>query len=119
LKKAEITVTPHVVTGTDRGGEDLFLCFECTEDAEHHVVEPTDGNVSWDLEIDDDGEEVVSLSCTTDHYEHRWGGTPGDLYALAVQNGLLDKTKWQWYGPANQEPKQRWKYQLYVTGNAE
>jgi len=119
LKTATLTVTPHVVSGTNKGGEDLFLCFECTEDASTHEVTPEDGNVSWDLEFDDEGEKVVKLSCITDHYEHEWEGTPDDLYALAATNGLLDKTKWQWYGPADQEPKQRWKHQHYVAGNAD
>lgn len=117
LKTATLTVTPHVIHGINRGGEDLFLCFECTEDANTHEVTPEDGNFSWELEFDDEGEKVVKLSCFTEY--HEWEGTPDDLYALAVANGLLDKTKWQWYGPADQEPQQRWKYQHYVDGNAD
>jgi len=119
LTLATLKVTPHVVCGTDKGGEDLYLCFECTEQGDTHEVTPEDGNVSWQLEFDDEGEKVVSLRCVTDYYEHEWEGTPEDLLALAVENGLLDETKWQWHGPVSEEPKRRWKYQHYVTGNAD
>ena len=111
-----ICVTPEVVSGIDRNGEDFYLSFECVEEAESYEIVPEDGKVGWDLELDEEG-EVANLSCSTVHHCFKWEGTLDDLYVIAVKNGLLDQEKWEWFGPVNEPPKRRWRHKYFVDGN--
>ena len=116
---ATLVVIPHVVSGTERGGEDLYLIFRCTEESAEFEVSPEDGSVNWELEQDDETGETVGLYCQTEHYEHSWKGTPSDLLEIAFGLGLLDKSTWKWCGDSFEEPKLEWKHMFFVGGNAD
>lgn len=118
---ATVTVKPRVVAGTDKGGEDLFLDFECTEkDGEFEVVFEDGAECSWEFEVDEDDEEkVVSARCTSGYYEFEWEGTPEDALALALAAGVDKDSNWEWFGSVSEEPKKRWCLEHFADGNAD
>jgi len=113
-----VTVTPKVVGGTDKGGEDLYLVFTATgEVSDDFVVEPLPGDPDWDCDDEDDPEAV--WSCCTGHCEFEWSGTLKDLAEVAQAAGATRADSWEWYGPANQQPQKRFRYEHFVAGNAD
>lgn len=123
------TVEPHVVAGTDRGGEDLYLLFSAHEDdtVEGVLLELEDGDEVWNWEYEDeeaeedcdDEHEGKVYFCTTSQYKFKWEGTHKDLLKLFVENGGTDTNCWSWYGPVSEPPKKRFILKFYVDGNAE
>ncbi len=116
---AKLVVKPKVVVGEERGGEDLYLSFECTEDGTEFEVEPEDGDLYWELDQDDETGETVGLSCKTEQYEFSWSGTLDDVLKIALDLGLGDKSTWDWCGKAPESPKLCWKCLFHVDGNAD
>lgn len=90
-------------------GEDLYIHFECTGDGTEFEVVPKDGNLYWNLDQDDETGETVGLSCKTEHYGLSWSSTVADVLKLALSLGLGDRSTWEWYGAASEQPKLRWK----------
>ena len=117
----KITVKPRVVSGTGKGGEDLFLDFEATgAPSDTFTVDPVDGDPSWDCEGDGDEDDPANVwSCRTDAYEFQWKGTLADLHKLAIEAGVADVAEWEWSGNADLDAVQRFQYQHFVAGNAD
>ena len=112
----KVTVTPKVVGGTNRGGEDLFLVFEATADGcDALTVEPRPGDPDWDCDDELDPEAVWSVR--TGHYEFEWSGTLEDLAEVARQ--LIATGSWEWYGSTSQQPQKHFRCEHFVAGNAD
>lgn len=122
----KVTVTPRVVSGTDRGGEDLFLDFAADEfDTGPLQVELGDGDPSWDFADDYDEDEdgnptpESTVSCCTGHYEFEWKGTFAQLVALVRETGVTSEQNWRWTGPASSPPVKVFRHEHFVAGNAD
>lgn len=122
----KVTVTPRVVSGTDRGGENLFLVFAAEgEISDTFTVELGEGVPDWEVgenyDEDEDGNPTPEseLSCCTGHYEFEWKGTLKQLAQLAVEAGCQNEANWQWCGPVSGPPVKRFRHEHYVCGNAE
>ncbi len=123
-----LVVSPRLEQGVERGGEDLYLEIECVGEATEFeqlgentefVVEPENGDIDWELELDDETGEVVNFSCESYRHGFSWSGTKDDVRELALGLGLLDKSTWSWCGKALEPPKFRWKDLSFVDGNAD
>ena len=119
----KVTVTPKVVGGTNRGGEDLFLVFEATgEVSDSFVVEPLPGDPDWDCDDELDPEAVWSVR--TAHYGFEWSGTLKDLAAI-VAGDVTNPRSWEWWatyrerGSTSQQPQKRFRCEHFVAGNAD
>ena len=109
------TVKPYGVTGTHRGGEDLFLVFDAVESdtVEGVSLKPENDLLKWNRD------EAGNYWCKTNHCEHKWIGTLQDLLDLFVKVGGSDRTRWSWYGNVSQPPKKRFTYEYFVKGDAD
>ena len=138
----KVTVTPRVVAGTDRGGEDLFLDFVAYHDGdtppvEESVEEVQLGLEEWDgltevldEETCDGGPEVCYRTC---HYEFEWTGTGKGALQAEFQSynednqGAVRKVESVFRNPANwhychkpgEPPRLKCCWEHYVDGNAE
>ena len=117
----KVTVTPQVVSGTNKGGEDLFLDFEAIgEPSDTFTVEPTSGDPSWNCDGEGDEDDPTNVwSCCTEHYEFKWSGTLADLHKLAVEAGVTDSAEWEWCGKVGGPPERRFRHEHFVAGNAD
>ena len=121
----KVTVTPRVVGGRTRGGEDLFLDFEATgEPSDTFTVEPVPGDPtgdpSWDCEGEGDEDDPTNIwSCDSPNYEFKWSGTLADLHKLAAEAGVTDLSEWEWCGKVVNSPERRFRHTYYVDGNAD
>ena len=113
-----VTVTPRVVHGTDRGGEDLFLDFAADGAPDQEPVTVEFGQ-EGDLTFEEDEDDTSLVVVTTENYEFEWRGTPEQLAQLAVGAGCQNEANWQWCGPVSGPPAKQFRHEHYVGGNAE
>lgn len=136
---AKLRVTPVVLAGLNRGGENLFLDFKCTVEGE---TVPTEFDVLLDVDDDHEGLSVEledeedeedeegeteytdenpyrgKVKYHTNHYEFEWEGTSADALAL-LGDKLKNNRLWQFCHHPGETPRLQFKYRHYVAGNAE
>ena len=123
-----LIVTPRVVAGTDRGGEDLFL----------DVVAEVEGNTPPSLEdievvgfnadlvhiepigdvLEEDDLILGKVKVTSPHYEFEWSGDGNDILDL-VRDEFQNPKSWCFCHQHGEPERLRFYSELYIDGNAD
>lgn len=125
----KLIVTPRVVAGTDRGGEDLFL----------DIVAEVEGNTPPSLEdievvgfnadadahmepvgevLEEDGLILGSVEVNSGHYEFEWSGDGNDILDL-VRDEFKDPKSWCFCHQHGEPERLRFYVEYFVDGNAD
>lgn len=134
MERVTIKVRPRVERGHNKGGEDLLLSFT----AEYEGEEPPVSAV-LDVEFADgpmagvEGERLTKnrILYTTGQYGFEWEGTAGHAlrlpteaayrvgYELDVERSFRTRENWRFNHRPGEEPRLRWREDVYINGNAD
>ena len=134
----QVTVTPEVTTGVNRGGEDLHLLVSVEFEGstppvndEFEVKAYAFDGEGYSQENQDDNEEPYQLKRVhycTDHYEFEWEGEGKDVLGLTtycgrervtVEQYLRNPENWRFCHKPSEPPRLVCETSVYVNGNAD
>jgi hypothetical protein len=115
-----VTVSPLLVAGTDRGGEDLFLKFTCEVTGQPDFSQPQDsrGGFMSPFAPLKDGivEEDYEMQAGPTEYEFMWEGKVADLREI-LKDEIRKESNWSRPGFSSNVCK--FEYKHFVDGNAD
>lgn len=121
----QIYAQPKVVSGTNKGGEDLFINFAGSTDERPDLKEIpfnvliclTCGNGVVNEVLHDDGHDIKAVKWTTSAYQFEWEGTNDQLAGIVLPY-LKDPENWTTTLDA-QAGAWKFSYDHFVNGNAD